>query len=74
LSSLFINRSFNTFRSIQFEQFKEKLERNSGLVSSWSSFCGTLSLISQLIYDDIAKMFQFTEAPKAPPWIRHCIY
>jgi hypothetical protein len=25
LSSLFINRSFNTFRSIQCEQFKEKL-------------------------------------------------
>jgi hypothetical protein len=25
LSSLFINRSFNTFRSIQSEQFKEKL-------------------------------------------------
>jgi hypothetical protein len=49
LSSLFTNRSFNTFRSIQFELFKEK--------ESWSSFCGTLSLISQLIYDDIAKMF-----------------
>ena len=45
LSSLFINRSFNTFRSIQRET-----ERNSVLGSSWSSFCGTLSLISQLIY------------------------
>ena len=45
LSSLFINHSFNTFRSIQRET-----ERNSVLGSSWSSFCGTLSLISQLIY------------------------
>jgi hypothetical protein len=59
LSSLFINRSFNIVRSIQCEQFKEK-QRNSGLGSSWSSFCGTLSLISQLIYDDIAKMFHLT--------------
>jgi hypothetical protein len=60
LSSLFINRSFHTFRSIQCEQFKEKLEWNSGLGLRWSSFCGTLSLISQLIYDDIAKMFHLT--------------
>jgi hypothetical protein len=28
--------------------------------STGSSFCGTLSLISQLIYDDIAKMFHLT--------------
>ena len=59
LSSLFINLSFNTFRSIQCEQFRET-EQNLGLGSSWSSFCGTLSLISQLIYDDIAKMFHLT--------------
>jgi hypothetical protein len=56
LSSLFINRSFNTFRSTQCEQFKEKLSEIWG----WSSFCGTLSLISQLIYDDIANMFHLT--------------
>jgi hypothetical protein len=31
LSSLFINRSFNTFRSIQCEQFKEKLSE----IRSW---------------------------------------
>jgi hypothetical protein len=30
LSSLFINRSFNTFRSIQCEQFKEKLSEIRG--------------------------------------------
>jgi hypothetical protein len=30
LSSLFINRSFNTFRSIQFELFKEKLSEIRG--------------------------------------------
>jgi hypothetical protein len=30
LSSLFINRSFNTFRSIQCEQFKEKLGKIRG--------------------------------------------
>jgi steroid 5-alpha reductase family enzyme len=39
---------------------KRETERNSGLGSCWSSFCGTLSLISQLIYDDIAKMFHLT--------------
>ena len=32
LSSLFINRSFNTFRSIQCEQFKEKLSEIRGWV------------------------------------------
>jgi hypothetical protein len=46
------NISFHSMRAIQRET-----ERNSGLGSSWLSFCGTLSLISQLIYDDIAKMF-----------------
>jgi hypothetical protein len=30
LSSLFTNRSFNTFRSIQFELFKEKLSEIRG--------------------------------------------
>ena len=40
--------SFHSIRAIQRET-----ERNSGLGSSWSSFCGILSLISQLIYDDI---------------------
>jgi hypothetical protein len=30
LSSLFINRSFNTFRSIQCEKFKEKLSEIRG--------------------------------------------
>ena len=47
--------SFHSIRAIQRET-----ERNSGLGSSWSSFCGTLSLISQLIYDDIVKMFHMT--------------
>ena len=50
-----IHQSFHSMRAIQRET-----ERNSGLGSSWSSFCGTLSLISQLIYDDIAKMFHLT--------------
>jgi hypothetical protein len=39
--------SFHSMWAIQRET-----ERNSELGSSWSSFCGTLSLISQLIYDD----------------------
>ena len=42
------------------EMGQRETERNSGLWSSWSSFCGRLSLISQLIYDDIAKMFHLT--------------
>jgi hypothetical protein len=56
LSSFFLQYiSFHSMWAIQRET-----EWNWGLGSRWSSFCGTLSLISQLIYDDIANMFHLT--------------
>ena len=50
LSSLFINRSFNTFRSIQCEQFKEKLSEIRGWSQADRHFAAHY-LIPQLIYD-----------------------
>jgi hypothetical protein len=58
---IFIHQSFLQYISFHsMWAIQTETERNSGLGSSWSSFCGTLSLISQLIYDDIAKMFHLT--------------
>jgi hypothetical protein len=58
---IFIHQSFLQYISFHsMWAIQRETERNSGLGSSWSSFCGTLSLISQLIYDDIAKMFHLT--------------
>ena len=58
LSSLFINRSFNTFRSIQCEQFKEKLSEIRGWGQSDRHIAAHYRLF--LNYDDIAKMFHMT--------------
>ena len=58
---IFIHQSFLQYISFHsMWAIQRETERNSGLGSSWSSFCGTLSLISQLIYDDIANMFHLT--------------
>ena len=50
-----------------------KRQRNLGLglVSSWSSFCGTLSLISQLIYDDILSHSQNVSSDSRKWLIKH---
>jgi hypothetical protein len=60
---IFIHQSFLQYISFHsLWAIQRETERNSGLGSSWSSFCGTLSLIPQLIYDEIARMFHLTDA------------
>jgi hypothetical protein len=57
LSSLFINRSFNTFRSIQCEQCKEKLSEIRGWGQADRHFAAhyRLFLESSLLIIDISK-------------------
>jgi hypothetical protein len=62
---IFIHQSFLQYISFHsMWVIQRETEWNSVLGSSWSSFCGTFSLISQLIYDDIAKMFHLTASRK----------
>jgi hypothetical protein len=49
-----------TFRSIQREQFLEKLSEIRGWGQADRHFAAHYRLFSQLIYDDIAKMFHLT--------------
>jgi hypothetical protein len=66
-SGITLKWSFHSMWAIQRET-----ERNSGLGSSWSSFWGTLSLISQLIYDDINYEQTGTKAKEIDS--HHCLY
>jgi hypothetical protein len=57
LSPLFINRYFNTFRSIQCEQFKEKLSEIRGWVQADRHFAAHYRLFLNfvLLIIDISK-------------------